>query len=83
MEKNMKNNMQGASLAVQWGKTLPPSEGDAGWIPGWGATNPHAKNPEHKQEKQYYNKFSKDLIFKKYITELLCCTAEIKHCINI
>ena len=30
---------------------------------GWGATNPNAKNPEPKHEKQYYNKFSKDLFF--------------------
>lgn len=40
-----------------------------------------AKKPE--QENQYHNEFSKDLKnFFKYITELLCGTAEIKHCIN-
>ena len=47
-------------------KTLPYNAGGAGSISGLGTKIPHASEPpksEHKQQKQYCNKFNKD--FKK------------------
>ena len=44
-------------------KTLPSNAGDTGLNPGWGAKIPAglvAKNPKHKKQKQYCNKFKKD-----------------------
>ena len=44
-------------------KTLPFNAGDTGLNPGWGAKIPAglvAKNPKHKKQKQYCNKFKKD-----------------------
>ena len=44
-------------------KTLPSKAGDAGLIPGRGTKIPQAstiKKPEHKQQKQYCNKFNQD-----------------------
>ena len=44
-------------------KTLPSNAGAAGSIPGQGAKIPHASRPKNQniKEKQYCNKFNKDL----------------------
>ena len=44
-------------------KTLPYNAGDVGSIPGLGAKIPHASQPKNQniKQKQYCNKFSKDL----------------------
>ena len=45
-------------------KTLPPSAGGMGSIPCWGAKIPHAlraKKAKNIKQKQYCNKFNKDL----------------------
>ena len=44
-------------------KTLPSSAGGAGSIPGQGVKIPHASWPKNQniKQKQYYNKFNKDL----------------------
>ena len=44
-------------------KTLPSNAGGAGSIPGWGAKIPHALWPKNQniKQKQYCNKFNKDL----------------------
>ena len=43
-------------------KTLPPSAGGVGSIPGRGAKIPHALPPKNQniKQKQYCNKFNKD-----------------------
>ena len=49
-------------------QTLPYNAGGAGSISGLGTKIPHASEPpksEHKQQKQYCNKFNKDLKKKK------------------
>ena len=49
-------------------KTLPYNAGGAGSISGLGTEIPHASEPpksEHKQQKQYCNKFNKDIKKKK------------------
>ena len=41
---------------------MPSNAGDTGLIPGQGTKIPHVswpKKPEHKQQKQYYNKFNR------------------------
>ena len=60
---------QGTSLAIQWlVKTLPSIAGGSGWIPGRGATVPHASGTPtkktHRKQKQYCNKFNKEF-FKR------------------
>ena len=55
----MFRNLPGGPLV----KTLPSNAGDTGLNPGWGAKIPAglgAKNPKHKKQKQYCNKFKKD-----------------------
>ena len=49
-----------SSLVV---KTLPSNVGGMGLIPDWGAKIPHAlwPKPQNIKQKQYCNKFSKDL----------------------
>ena len=44
-------------------KTLPSNAGDVGLIPGWEAKIPHIMQPKTQsiKQKQYCNKFSKDL----------------------
>ena len=44
-------------------KTSPSIAGGAGSIPGWGAKIPHASQPKSQniKQKQYGNKFNKDL----------------------
>ena len=44
-------------------KTSPSNAGGAGLIPGWGAKIPHASWPKNQniKQKQYCNKFNKDL----------------------
>ena len=42
-------------------KTSPSSAGDAGLIPGRAAKIPHASWPKNIKQKQYCNKFNKDL----------------------
>ena len=44
-------------------KTSPSNAGGGSWIPGWGAKIPHASQPKNQniKQKQYCNKFSKDL----------------------
>ena len=48
-------------------ETLPASANDAGLIPGWGVKIPYASQPKKKKksikQKQYCNKFNKDLKF--------------------
>ena len=43
--------------------TSPSNAGGVGSIPGWGAGIPHALQPENQniKQKQYCNKFNKDL----------------------
>ena len=65
-------------------KTSPSNVESEGSIPGGGAKTTHAswpKKTEHKQQKQYCNKFNKDFKMvhikksKKNIKSL-CCTPE-------
>ena len=44
-------------------KTLPSNAGDVGSVSGWGAKTPHAMWPQNQiiKQKQYCNKFNKDL----------------------
>ena len=44
-------------------KTLPSNAGGVGLIPGQGAKIPHASGPKNQniKQKQYCNKFNKDL----------------------
>ena len=46
--------VSGTFLAAQWLRLLASSTGGTGWIPGWGAKNPHAlwpkKKTKHKTE---------------------------------
>ena len=44
-------------------KTLPSSARGVGLIPGWGAKIPHVSSPKDQniRQKQYCNKFNKDL----------------------
>lgn len=41
----------------------PSNAGGAAWIPGWGARIPCTSGPKHQniKQKQYCNKFNKDL----------------------
>ena len=54
-------------------QTLPSNAGGAGSIPGWGAKIPHASWPKNQniKQKQYCNKFNKDL--KKKILSIVPC----------
>ena len=54
-------------------KTLPSSAGSEASIPGWTAKIPHAMWPKHQniKEKQYCNKFNKDLKKKKHLRLIL------------
>ena len=44
-------------------RTSPSNAEGAGLIPGWGAKIPHASRPKNQniEQKQYCNKFNKDL----------------------
>ena len=42
-------------------KTLPSNAGDVGSIPGWGDKIPHASGAKKPKQRQYCDKFSKDL----------------------
>ena len=44
-------------------QTSPSNAGGVGSIPGWGAKIPHASGPKNQntKQKQYCNKFNKDL----------------------
>ena len=62
MPRGVAGALPGSSVV----KTLPSSFGGACSVPDVGAENPHTscRKPEHKQQKQYCNKFNKD--FKKF-----------------
>ena len=50
-------------------KTLPSNAGDVGSIPGWGDKIPHASGAKKPKQRQYCDKFSKDLKKKKRYQE--------------
>ena len=54
----------GTSLAVQWLKLHLSMQGGEGSIPGQGVKIPHASGPKSQniKQKQFCNKFNKDLI---------------------
>ena len=56
----------GTSLVVQWLRLHLPVQGV--WVP-WGARIPHASQPKNQniKQKQYCNKFNKDLKKKQYL----------------
>ena len=53
-------------------KTSPSNAGGVGSIPGWGAKIPHASWPKNQniKQKQYCNKFNKDLKKEKKKKEM-------------
>ena len=58
-------------------KTLPSNAGDVGSIPGWGDKIPHASGAKKPKQRQYCDKFSKDLKKKKKIPRGNCITLEV------
>ena len=71
-------------------KTSPSSVGGAGLIPGWGAQIPHALQPKNQnlKQKQYCNKFNKDLKKKKHHSKCwgyctLCCKTVCNYIVPI
>ena len=64
-------------------KILPFSAGNVGSIPGQGAKIPHVSRPKTQniKQKQYCNKFNKDLIKRQHTT---CSQKAYRfHCIQI
>ena len=59
-------------------KNLPSNAGGAGLTPGWGAKVPHAWWSKIRKQKQYYNKFNKDLKKKKMGSDSLCYSGAVK-----
>ena len=60
-------NYPTTSLVIPAAKTLLSKAGDTGSIPAWGAKTPHASWPKNQniEQKQYCNKFNKNLKKKK------------------
>ena len=67
----------GTSLVGQWVKTMPSNAGRSDSIPSWGSKIPYASWPKNQniKQKQYCNKFKKDLKKKLSQTQALSyCT---------
>ena len=68
-QKNQFKNITGTFLMVSWLRFCFPMQGFVDSIPGWGVKIPYVSRPKTKniKQKQYCNKFNKDLKKKKVV----------------